>query len=57
MWEENHNGDNLRNQVGTGNPIHMQKPWSDVGFESGSTEVKGKERNKRVKTSWALFYK
>ena len=43
MLEENPYGKNPCNQVG--NPIHMQGSGSEVGFEPGSTEMKGRQRS------------
>ncbi len=45
MWEKNLNLGNPHNWVGTENPIHMQGSCPEVGFEPGSTEVEGRERN------------
>ncbi len=53
MWEENPNGEILRNQVGTEKPTSpdCKAPiWNSPqrgpqGFQKGSTEVKRSERN------------
>ncbi len=34
MWEENHKGENLGNQLGTGNPIHMLKAPACSGIQT-----------------------
>ena len=35
-------GENTCNQVGTENPNSYARLWSEVGFEPGSTEMKGR---------------
>ena len=42
MKDENPKQETPLNQIGSENPIHMQSSRSAVGFEPGSTKVKGK---------------
>ncbi len=36
---------NRHNQVGTGKPNPRARRWSELGFEPGSTEMKGRDRS------------
>ena len=52
ILEETPKGGNRRNQVGIGqSPNPHTRLWSEVGFEPGSTEVKGRGRNR-----WANLF-
>ena len=53
MWEEKPKGENLRNQVGTENPLHREGSGLRLGLNRGPQRWKAGEGT--TKPTWYLF--